>query len=93
MFSVAGGKVTLEGLRLQLDPPKYKNPVPWRAVTVKSGALRLLNCTISETNKQGTTGVIVEAPGQTVIRNCLFVGGAAAVELIANGKQELVFDN
>jgi hypothetical protein len=93
MFTIAGGKVTLEGLRLQMDPPQYKKPVPWRAVTVKSGSLRLLNCTVSETNKQGTTGVIVETPGQTVIRNCLFVGGRAAVELAPSGSQELVFDN
>ena len=94
MISVAGGKVTLEGIKLQIDPPKdIKKLLPWRAVTVKSGALRLLNCTISETTKQGTTGIVTEAPGQLVVRNCLLVGGKAGVELVANGKQELVFDN
>ena len=93
IFAVTGGNVTLEGLRLQLDAPNTKKPVPWRAVTVKTGSLRLLNCTISEGKKAGMTGVIIEAPGRMVIRNCLIVGGVAAVGIVANGQQELVFDN
>lgn len=94
MISVAGGNVTLEGLKLQMDPPKdIKKPLPWRAVTVKSGSLRLLNCTVSESTKQGTVGVAMEAPGQLVVRNSLLVGGKAGVEFIANDRQELVFDN
>jgi hypothetical protein len=93
IFAIAGGNVTLEGLRLQMDPPTTKKPVPWRAITVKSGTLRLLNCTLSESKKRGNTGVIIEAPGQTVIRNCLIVGGAAAVGIVPNGQQSLVFDN
>ena len=93
MISVAG-VVTLEGIKLQMDPPKdIKMPLPWRAITVKSGSLRLLNCTVSETTKQGTTGVLMEAPGQLVIRNSLLVGGKAGVEFVAHDKQELIFDN
>lgn len=93
MLFVADGNVTLEGLKLQMDPPTTAKPVPWRAVTVKSGSLRLLNCTISESNKRGTTGVVLEAPGQLVVRNSLFVGGKGAVEIVASGKQKLLFDN
>src|SRR5205823_587182 len=94
MIFVAGGNVTLEGIKLQIDPPKdIKKPLPWRAITVKSGTLRLLNCTVSETTKQGTTGIVMEAPGQLVVRNSLLVGGKAGIEFVANGKQELVFDN
>jgi hypothetical protein len=94
MISVAGGHVTLEGIKLQMDPPKdTKKPIPWRAVTVKSGSLRLLNCMISETTKQGTVGVLMEAPGQLVVRNSLLVGGKAGVEFVGNDKQELVCDN
>jgi hypothetical protein len=94
MISVAGGNVTLEGIRLQIDPPKdFKKPIPWRAVTVKSGSLRLLNCAISETTKQGTTGIVSEGPGQLIVRNCLFAGGKAGFELVGNGRQELVIDN
>ena len=94
MISVAGGKVTLEGIKLQMDPPKdIKKPLPWRAITVKSGSLRLLNCTVSETAKQGTTAIITEVPGQLVVRNSLLVGGKAGIEFVANDKQELVFDN
>ncbi len=94
MISVDGANVTLEGIKLQMDPPKdIKKPLPWRAITVKSGSLRLLNCTVSETTKQGTVSVMLEAPGQLVVRNSLLVGGKAGVEIVGNGKQELVFDN
>ena len=91
---MAGGNVTLEGLKLQIDPPKdFKKPLPWRAITVKSGSLRLLNCSISETTKQGTTALVSEGPGKVVVRNCLLVGGNAAVELVGNGQQQLAIDN
>lgn len=94
MISVAGGNVTLEGIRLQIDPPKdFKKPIPWRAITVKSGSLTLLNCSISETSKQGTTAIVNEGPGKVAVRNCLLVGGKAAVELVGDGKQELTIDN
>ncbi|MSR57288.1 MAG: hypothetical protein EXS05_06420 [Planctomycetaceae bacterium] len=93
MFAVTGGNVALEGLRLQMEPPEIKPPVPWRAVTVKSGSLRLLNCTISEANRRGSTGVVVETAGRTIVRNCVFSGGKAAIELVTNGRQELTFDN
>lgn len=93
MLKVAAGTVTLEGLKLQMDPPVSSTPIPWKAVSVTGGALRMLNCTVSEANKRGTTGVIVECPGQSFFRNCLFVGGKSAVEVVAAGKQEVVFEN
>ncbi|MGE5193007.1 MAG: hypothetical protein ACM3U2_10935, partial [Deltaproteobacteria bacterium] len=93
MISIDGGHVTLEGLKLEFDPPTMKAPVPWRAISLKSGSLRLLNCEISESNKQGMTGVVVEAPGRFVVRNCMFVGGKAAIELAAREEQELIVDN
>jgi hypothetical protein len=94
MIHVTGGHVTLEGVRLQMDPPKdIKKALPWRAITVKSGSVRLLNCSISETTKQGSVGIVNEAAGNVVIRNGLIVGGKAAVELVGNGAQELVIDN
>jgi hypothetical protein len=93
MIRVAGGNVTLEGLRLQMDPPVIKQSIPWCAVTVRGGTLRLLNCTISETNKQGSTGVILEAPGQLVARNCQFIGGNAGIEVVANDAQEVLLQN
>jgi hypothetical protein len=93
MISIDGGHVTLEGIKLEFDPPTMKTPVPWRAISVKSGSLRLLNCEISESNKQGMTGVVVEAPGRLVVRNSMFVGGKAAIEFVANEEQELIVDN
>ncbi len=93
MISIDGGHVTLEGLKLEFDPPTMKTPVPWRAISLKSGSLRLLNCEISEQNKQGMIGVVIEAPGRFIVRNCMFVGGKAAIEFVGNDEQELVVDN
>jgi hypothetical protein len=93
MINVNGGKVTFEGVRFQMDPPTLKPPVPWAGLLVKGGSLRLLNCSFSESNKQGTTGVVVDTPGQVVIRNSLLIGGRAGIEVVGNGKQEVVLDN
>jgi hypothetical protein len=94
MLKVAGGTVTLEGLQLHMDPPVSSSPVPWKAVSVTGGTLRMLNCTVSEANKRGMTGVVLEGPGQAFFRNCFFVGGKSAVEVIAAGeKQEASFEN
>ncbi|MBI5757444.1 MAG: terpene cyclase/mutase family protein [Planctomycetales bacterium] len=93
MINVHSGKVTFEGVRFQMDPPILKPPVPWGGLVVKGGSLRLLNCSFSESNKQGTAAVVVEAPGQLVVRNSLLVGGRAAIELVGNGQQEVVVDN
>jgi hypothetical protein len=93
MISIDGGNVTLEGLKFEFDPPTLKTPIPWRAISLKSGSLRLLNCEISESNKQGMTGVVVEAPGRFIVRNSMFVGGKAAIEFVATDEQELVLDN
>jgi hypothetical protein len=93
MINVNGGKVTFEGVRFQMDPPALKPPVPWSGLLVKGGSLRLLNCSFSESNKQGTAGVVMEATGQLVVRNSLLVGGRAGIELVGNGRQEVVLDN
>jgi hypothetical protein len=93
MLKVTAGTVTLEGLRLQMDPPVTSTPVPWKAVSVTGGTLRMLNCTVSEANKRGATAVMIECPGQTFLRNCVFIGGKSAVEVVSAGKQEVIFEN
>jgi hypothetical protein len=93
MFAVSGGNVTLEGLRLQVDPPDLKKPIPWRAITVGSGSLRLLNCTISDTTRQGSSAILLRAPGKLAIHNCLLFGGKAGVEIVPAGRQEVAFDS
>ncbi|MBS0262705.1 MAG: terpene cyclase/mutase family protein [Planctomycetes bacterium] len=94
MIGVTGGQVTLEGLRLQMDPPKdLKKSIPWRAITVKGGSLRLLNCSISEVNKQGTVAIVNEGDARLVVRNCILVGGKAGIELSGSGHRDLLLDN
>ena len=93
MLNVTAGTVTLEGLRLQLDPPVTTAPVPWKCIHVKGGTLRMLNCAVSEGNRKGMTALTLSGEGQTILRNCLFAGGRAAVEIVANGKQDVTFDN
>ena len=93
MLKVASGNVTLEGLRLQMDGPAGVPNIPWKGVLVTGGSLRLLNCAISEANKKGMVAVTVSGEAQAVLRNCLFVGGRAAVEIVAAGKQNVSIEN
>jgi hypothetical protein len=93
MITVKGAKVTLEGIKLQMDAPPLKQPVPWRAIAFQGGTLRLLNCQISEAAKQGMTGVAVEGEGTVVLRNSVIIGGRSGVEVTAAGKQTVVLDN
>jgi len=93
MLKVSAGTVTLEGLRLHMDGPAGTPNIPWKGVLVTGGTLRLLNCSISESNKRGMVAVTVAGEAQAVLRNCVFVGGRSAVEIIAAGKQDVVIEN
>ncbi len=93
MLTVTGGTATLEGLRLQMDAPVTSSPIPWKCVSVTGGNLRMLNCSVTEANRKGMTAVTITGEGQAVIRNSLFVGGRAAVEVVTNGKQDVTLDN
>ncbi len=93
MLKVTAGIVTLEGLRLQMDPPAGAANVPWKAVLVTGGSLRMLNCAVSESNKKGMVPITLLGEGQLVLRNCLIVGGRTGLEVIAAGKQEVIIDN
>lgn len=94
MFKVSAGTVTLEGLRLQMDPPVSSAPLPWKAVLVTGGTLRLLNCQISEGNRRGMTGVSVAGPASVIVQNGMFIGGKSALEVIgAKDSQEIRLDN
>lgn len=93
MLKVTAGTVTLEGLRLQMDPPAGASNVPWKAVLVTGGTLRMLNCAISESNKKGMVPLTVSGEAQLVLRNCLVVGGRTGLEVIGAGKQDVIIDN
>lgn len=93
MVAVKSGRVTLEGLRLQMEPPRETKRIPWSAITVDGGELRLLNCSVSEINQQGTALVSWRAPGTLVVRNSQLMGGRVAIEADAPGEQQLVVDN
>ncbi len=90
MLKVTAGTLTLEGLRLQFDPPISSKPLPWKAAVVAGGTLRLLNTSISEGNRRGMAGVVVTGPGKLYARNSMFVGGRAAVEVVAIGEAQAV---
>lgn len=93
MLVVSGGTVTLEGLRMQMDAPSTANPIPWKGILVTGGTLRMLNCSLSEGNRRGITGVAIKGPGTAVFRNCVFIGGKSCVDIEAKGKQDITFDN
>jgi hypothetical protein len=93
MLKISAGTVTLEGLRIQMDAPAGASNIPWKAVQVTGGTLRMLNCAISESNRKGMVAVTLSGEAQAVLRNCILVGGRTSVEIVASGKQEVTFDN
>ncbi len=93
MIRVSKGTLTLEGLELQMDPPELGAGIPWAAVIVNGGSLRMLNCSVSEGNKQGMSAVRLTAPGQAVLQNCQLVGGRSGVEILTTGEQQVSLDN
>ncbi|MFN0195803.1 MAG: hypothetical protein ACKVT0_03610 [Planctomycetaceae bacterium] len=93
MFLVKSGELTLEGLRLEMDPPPVGKEVSWAAITIDGGSLRMLNCSISEANKRGMAALVFKQPGNIFVRNSLFVGGRAAIEIAAAGEQKITLDN
>ncbi|OYW11250.1 MAG: hypothetical protein B7Z55_19595, partial [Planctomycetales bacterium 12-60-4] len=90
MLKVTAGTLTLEGLRLQFDPPISSKPLPWKAALVTGGTLRLLNTSISEGNRRGMASVVLAGPGNVYARNSMFIGGRAAVEVVASGEPQTV---
>lgn len=94
MFKVTAGTATLEGLKLQMDPPITTGTVPWRAVLFKGGSLRMLNCSISEGNRRGMAGAVIAGEGEAYFRNCQFVGGRTCVEVLGvDAKQQVTLEN
>ena len=93
MLRVNKGTLTLEGVELQMDPPELGAGVPWAAVIVNGGTLRMLNCSISEGNKQGMAAIRITAPGTTVLHNCQLVGGRAGLEIVTAGEQNITLHN
>ncbi len=92
-LNVTKGNVTLEGLTIQIDPPSQRTKISWGGIAVTGGTLRILNCSITEGNRGGSAGVVFAAPGKLVVRNSVLDGGRAALEIVANGTQEVVIDN
>lgn len=93
MIRVSGGELTLEGLRLEMDAPEGHRDIPWTAITVAGGNLRVLNCLISEGNRKGMAAIHLAQPGRVVVRNSVLSGGRAAIEIAAGAEQEVRIDN
>ena len=93
MLRVTKGTLTLEGLRLQMEPPELNSIVDWTAVRVDGGNLRMLNTTLTEGGRKKTAMVQVMAPASITLRNTLIAGGRAAIEVHSTGDQELQIDN
>jgi hypothetical protein len=95
LLRVNAGTLTLEGLDLQMDPPDIPAASSFAGILLNGGNARLLNCMISESSRKdlGMAGLVVAQPAEVVLRNCLLVGGRAAVEVLTTGEQKLRFEN
>ncbi len=94
MMQVKKGKLTIEGLRMEMDPPNVGGAnISWSTIRVNGGDLQLLNCRISEGNRKGMAAILFEKPGAVLVKNSALIGGRAAIEVVGNGKQEIQIEN
>lgn len=93
MLKTSGAVVTLEGLKFEFDPPEIGSNVAWTVLRVTGGSVRMLNCTITEEGRKGAALIEITAAAQVRLKNCLVGGGRAAVEIAANGIQEIEVEN
>lgn len=93
MLRVTSGTLTLEGLDIQMDAPDLGAKVPWTAVVAQGGSLRVLNCSISEANKQGMAPIQVIGPAAVTLQNSQLIGGRAGVEILVGGEPQVTLNN
>ncbi len=93
MLKTSGATVTFEGLKFEFDPPEIGSNVAWTVLRVAGGSVRILNCTITEEGRKGAALIEITAAAQVRLKNCLVGGGRAAVEIAANGTQEVEVEN
>jgi len=93
MIRSQSGTLTLEGLHLQMDGPRTIKNVPWNAVVVEGGNVRILNCTISESTREGMAAVVLRGAGTVEMRNTQVIGGRAAFEVTTGGDQKITVAN
>ena len=93
MLKTSGAVVTLEGLKFEFDPPEIGSNVSWTILRVAGGSVRMLNCSITEEGRKGAALIEVTDAAQVRLKNCLLGGGRAAIELAANGTQEIEAEN
>jgi hypothetical protein len=87
LFVVQAGPVILEGLALQMDSPSIAAKVNWTVIECGPTAeLRLLNCSLSESTRGASLGVVLRQSPRAFFRNTLFVGFNPAIE-VTTGKQ------
>ncbi|WP_198000488.1 prenyltransferase/squalene oxidase repeat-containing protein [Gimesia alba] len=92
ILRVSKGTLALEGIAFEFDPPEVGKEIPWAAIVVNGGNLKMLNCTISEQNDKGMAAIQFLKPTDSSITNCFFVGGRAAIEIEGTGKQTVLVD-
>lgn len=93
IIRVSKGTLDLEGIAFEFDPPEVGKTVPWAAVIVNGGNLRMLNCSVSEQNNKGMASVQILKPTDSSFTNCFFVGGRAAIEIEGTGNQTITLDD
>jgi hypothetical protein len=93
MLKTSGAVVTFEGWKFEFDPPEIGSNVPWTVLRIAGGSVRMLNCSITEEGRKGVALIEVTDAAQLRLKNCLLGGGRAAIELAANGTQDIEVEN
>lgn len=92
MLVVRGGRLIVEGVRMQVDPSPQQ-PGPISAVVVESGEFRAVNCTFSQSNGPPASAITLQKDSVVALRNCALIGFASAIHSLDAGKQSLDLTN
>ena len=85
MFVLGEGRITMEGLRLRMDPSS-REEADWAAIRCNGTELLLLNCTLSMSAKRRATGVELVDAKRVFLRNTMFLGLTQALDIQSSGR-------
>jgi hypothetical protein len=88
----AGGRLTLEGIKFQIDPPLGRRTT-YLAIGIDDAEAQIANCTFSHSNTATASAVGLHGGSRVRLRNCVFVGFTQALLLEPTKPQQLDLEN
>jgi hypothetical protein len=92
MFGVQGTRLSLEGLRFQMDATG-KSQDGFTVIALDGAELHATNCNFTQSNKTVTTGVELRGASKVALQNSLFAGFARGIDALPSADQEVSMEN